>query len=138
LTKRDLKTHFVDTKTGHSTLRRSIGAIFKTHFKSTAFTRNGTLKQVAIDNYRFDIESEKELTLWMKENLEIGYWEYDELTENRKLYNIEEDLIIKLRPTLDLDNRTRKYNIYAGNLTVLRQICKDEARQNVIEKRVYC
>jgi hypothetical protein len=137
LTKRDLKTHFVDKKTGRSTLRRSIGAILKTAFNFTAYTRNGTLKQVAIDNYRFDNESETRLTFWMKENLEIGYWEYDELAENRELYDIEKDLIIKLRPTLDLDGRTKKYNIYAENLTALRQICKDEARQNAIEKRVY-
>ncbi|MBI4946385.1 MAG: hypothetical protein HY840_08295 [Bacteroidetes bacterium] len=135
LKKRDFKTHFNDKRSGNSTLRRSIGAIFKTKFNSTAFTRNGTLDKIAIDNYKFDIESESKLTSWMKQNLEIGYWEFDSLKENEILYDIEEKIIIKLRPTLDLDKRTKKYNIFANKLSALRQICKNEARHNAMENR---
>jgi len=131
LASRDLKTHFVDRKTGSSTLRRSIGSILKSDFNFIAFTRNGTLSRVAIDNYKFDTASEEKLTFWMKENLEIGYWEYDsKVAKGKELIDLEEELTIILKPTLDLAKRTRKYNVYADKLTELRQICKDEATHN--------
>ena len=137
LTKRDLKTHFSDRGTGRSTLRRSIGSIFKTDFRSIAFTRNGTLDQTAIDKYKFDSVGENKLTLWMKQNLEIGFWEFDNEKESETLYDLERKVINKLRPTLDLDPRTEKSNIYADRLTALRQFCKNEARQNAKTKRVW-
>jgi hypothetical protein len=137
LTKRDFETHYNDKKTGYSTLRRSIGAIKKDEFNARAYTRDGTLKQVAIDHYIFDTVNESKLTLWMKKNLEIGYWEYDKIKEEEILRDIEKRLIIKLSPTLDLDKRTRKNNPLADELTNLRQICKDEAKKNAMGKRIY-
>ena len=67
----------------------------------------------------------------MKKNLLIGYWEYNHAIETKSLSDIEEELIITLKPILYLDQRTRKYNIYKDELTALRQACKDEARHNV-------
>ena len=132
LRQRDLNTHYIDGRTGSSTLRRSIGAILKTEFEATAFSRNETLDKPNIDNYKFDTKAEKKLSKWMKANLLIGYWKYDKAIESELLKDIEELLIIALKPTLDLDKRTRKYNIHAASLTDLRQICKDEATLNVV------
>lgn len=73
----------------------------------------------------------------MNNNLLIGYWEYDAALEQKLLREIEEELIIALKPTLDLDNRTKRFNSHAVELTSLRQICKDEARQNVLNEVSY-
>jgi hypothetical protein len=133
LRQRDLNTHFKDGRTGHSTLRRSIGAILKNELKAIAFSRYGTFDNPNIDNYKFDSKAEAKLSNWMKENLHIGYWEYDFTKENKPLHEIEEQLIIKLKPTLNLDKRTKRFNVCAELLTQLRQVCKDEARKNVLE-----
>ena len=137
LKQRDLNTHFKDGRTGNSTLRRSIGAILKTEFKAIAFSRNGTLDYPNVDNYKFDTKAEIELSNWIIENLCVGYWEYNPNQENKLLREIEEELIVGLKPTLDLDKRTRKYNKHSPALTVLRQVCKCEATQNVIDKIFY-
>lgn len=137
LKKRDLNTHFKDGKTGQSTLRRSIGAILKNEFEAIAFSRNGTLNKPNIDNYKFNTKAEAELSDWMKMNLCIGYWEYNQAKEKKSLRDIEVELIIALKPTLDLDASTRKHNIHAAALTTLRQICKEEAVRNVNDNIIY-
>lgn len=137
LKKRDLNTHFKDNCTGSSTLRRSIGAILKDEFKAIAFSRNGTLDRPNIDNYKFDTEAERKLSKWMNDNLLVGYWEYDCAIEEKLLHEIEVQLILALKPTLDLDNETKSFNPHAAELTSLRQICKDEATKKVLKKVEY-
>ncbi len=137
LKQRDLNTHFKDGRTGNSTLRRSIGAILKAELGATAFSRNGTLESPNIDNYKFDNIAEVKLSKWMKDNLLIGYWVYHAESETEILRAIEEQLIIALKPTLDLDKRTRHFNKHAPALTTLRNICKEEARQNVINQKAH-
>jgi|SRR5690606_17719310 len=130
LKKRDLNSHFNSNSTGRSTLRRSIGAILKNEFQLTAYSRNGTDEKIEITNYIFNKEGEERLTNWMKTNLTIGYWEDHSKIPYNELRKLEESIIIKLRPSLDLDNTTKKLNKLAHKLTQLRQICKDEAFNN--------
>ncbi|MEO7309294.1 MAG: GIY-YIG nuclease family protein [Chitinophagaceae bacterium] len=137
LKKRDLDTHFKDGKTGSSSLRRSIGAILKKELGALAFSRNGSVKFPNIDNYKFDTETEKKLSQWMNKNLLIGFWEYNSALEEKPLRKIEEQLTLILKPTLDLSNATKKFNSHAVQLTTLRKICKDEARQNVLNEIPY-
>ena len=85
-----------------------------------------------IDNYKFDSKTEMKLTQWMKMNLLLGYWEYKPEVEKKPLREIEEQLIITLKPTLDLDRRTCKFNPCAAELKALREKCKNEARRNVV------
>lgn len=131
LKKRDLNTHFKTGKTGHSTLRRSIGAILKQQLKLTVLTRNGTTVQTAIDNYKFEPNGDQRLSDWMQSNLKIGYWEDHNKIPYAVLRQLEEDLTKELKPTLDLDKRTRHYNPLAAELDALRIICKKEAVENV-------
>ena len=131
LKNRDLNTHFRTGRTGSSTLRRSIGAILKQDLKLTALTRNGTALQIAIDNYTFDVDGDKRLSEWMEKNLRIGYWVDKNKIPYEALRKFEEDVIKELRPTLDLDNRTRKYNPLGGTLDALRKICKEESIKNI-------
>lgn len=125
-----------DGKTGASVLRRSLGAILKERLKATVFSRNGTVANAALEHFKFDSKSEKELTLWMKENLEFGYWPYDEAAGD-SLANLEKALNIHLKPTLDLHERTKQRNPLAPKLIALWQECKDEAKMNCMTELAY-
>ncbi|REC40766.1 GIY-YIG nuclease family protein [Chryseobacterium sp. 5_R23647] len=131
LKKRDLGNHFNNKSTGRSTLRRSLGAILKKEFNLTAFSRNGTNSKKEILNYKFNSEGEKLLTEWMNENLIVGYWKDEQSIAYSKLRDFEEDVIKFLKPTLDLDARTKKYNTLANKLDLLREICREQAIANI-------
>lgn len=124
-------------KTGASVLRKSLGAVMKDKLKAVAFSRNGTLANTAVDHFKFDSKSEKELTLWMKENLEFGYWVFDEESTEANLADLEKEVTIQLKPTLDLSERTKKRNPLAGRLVELYQVCKDEAKLNALTEVAY-
>lgn len=131
LKKRDLGNHFNSKSTGRSTLRRSIGAILKQEFKLTVTSRNGTNSRKEILNYKFNTNGEKLLTDWMNENLIVGYWKDEHSITYSKLRDLEAEVIKFLKPTLDLDARTKKYNIYADKLDLLREICREQAIANI-------
>ncbi len=123
---RDFNQHFKTGKTGSSTLRRSIGAILKSKLNLTAIPRGGVNDSKRYDNYKFS--QEQELTDWMISNLEIGYWIPQKVLSYQELRDIEKQITISLKPTLDLDNRTRRFNPLADKLDGLREICRQEAR----------
>ncbi|MEN2398370.1 GIY-YIG nuclease family protein [Flavobacterium sp. MC2016-06] len=127
LKKRDLGNHFNNMGTGRSTLRRSLGAILKKDLGLTAFSRNGKNSKREIINYTFDVNGEVALTKWILQNLNIGYWKDEQSFPYSKLRELEEEVIKLLRPTLDLDARTKKYNILGVKLDELRLICRLEA-----------
>ncbi|MFB0499069.1 hypothetical protein ABID99_005306 [Mucilaginibacter sp. OAE612] len=127
LNDRDFKQHFNSKKTGSSTLRRSIGAILKEELKLKAIPRGGVNDTKRFLNYKFI--NEQELTDWMISNLQIGYWLPIRFLSYEELRLIESELTKVLKPTLDLDKRTRKYNLLADKLDLLRQFCRIEASQ---------
>lgn len=132
LKRRDLNNHFKTCKTGYSTLRRSIGAVLKEKLSLTALTRNGTLTKKAINNFKFQSDGDQRFSNWMESNLVIGYWEDHNNIPYKVLRQLEEDVTKEVKPTLDLDNRTKRFNPLAPELFALRKICKLEAVDNVI------
>jgi len=44
------------------------------------------------------------------------------------LRELEKNLIIEVKPTLDLDKRTKKYNVMSDKLDELRKICREESK----------
>ncbi|MCW3124542.1 MAG: hypothetical protein JWO03_200 [Bacteroidetes bacterium] len=122
---RDFNQHFKTGKTGSSTLRRSIGAILKTNLKLKAIPRGGENDSKRFDNYKF--KSEQLLTDWMIANLEIGNWVPSIALTNSQLRDIEKQITIELKPSLDLDNRTKRFNPLFDKLNTLRKECKTEA-----------
>lgn len=130
LADRDLGNHFNSNSTGRSTLRRSIGSILKDEFDLKVFSRNGTNSRREILNYVFNINGDEDLTDWMKSCLVVGYWEDTIKIPYTQLRELEEQVIKILKPTLDLDNRTKKYNSFADKLGNLREICRIEAAEN--------
>ena len=126
---RDFNQHFNDKNTGRSTLRRSLGAILKNELDLTAIPRGGINDSKRFINYKFE-NNENRLTDWMINNLKIGYYIPSSELTYKELRDLEKDITIELRPVLDLDNRTRKYNVYAKKLNALREICVEESKEN--------
>lgn len=129
LNSRDIKTHFNSNRTGSSTLRRSLGAILKKDFKLVVLPRSEKRTKQDIYCYKFEFNGEEQLTVWMKNNILVGYCVIENL-DYQNLRDIEEDVIKVLKPSLDLDRRTRHLNIHYPELDGLRKICRAEARQN--------
>ena len=126
---RDFNHHFKTGKTGSSTLRRSVGAILKSKLNFTAIPRGGVNDSKRFENYKFS--EEQELTDWMISNLEIGYWTPQKTLSYQDLRDTEKQVTIALKPTLDLDNRTRRFNPLADKLQAVREICKKEAKSEI-------
>ena len=127
---RDTESHLKTGQTGWSTLRRSLGAILKSKLNLTAQKRDKNPKKLRADKYKFDEPGEKKLTKWMEDNLRLGYWSTTNPMGRDKLRDEEEQVILQLKPTLDLDRRTKKYNPLAEELDSLRKICRDEVKNN--------
>jgi len=128
LNSRDTKSHLQSGQTGWSTFRRSLGAILKTKLNLIAQKRDINPKKLRADKYKFDEVGELRLTKWMRQNLKIGYWSTSNPLSKERLREEEEKVIIKLKPTLDLDKRTKHLNPLATELDNLRAICRQEVK----------
>ena len=121
LSKREFEQDFNSGETGRSTLRRSIGAIFKEEFGLTAIPRNSGSSENNVRNYKFRPEGEERLTNWMADNLEVG------VCPSGNYESIKKELIPLLMPPLSLkwwENPDRE------KIKALRKKCADEARSN--------
>jgi hypothetical protein len=120
LSKREFEHHFNSENTGFSTLRRSIGAIFKEEFGLTAIPRSSGSSKTNVKNYKFLPEGEEKLTNWMIGNLEVGIRSLSDYK------SIEKSLISFLMPPLNLKGWD---NPYRREIKALRKKCADEARR---------
>jgi len=128
LKNRDLNQHFKTGRTGSSTLRRSLGAILKTELTLRAIPRGNENDSKRFINYAFECNGDERLTKWMCASLKIGYWEDVNFLDYGSLRELEKNLIIEVKPTLDLDKRTKKYNVMSDKLDELRKICREESK----------
>lgn len=127
LHKRDFNQHFKTGKTGSSTVRRSVGAILKKKLNLTAIPRGEKHDKRRYRYYKF--VEEQILTDWLNKNIKIGYWIPEQTITYKELRNIEKQITIELKPTLDLDNRTRKFNPFANKLNSFKEVCIEEAKK---------
>ena len=118
LRKRVCKQDFNSGETGRSSLRRSIGAIFKEEFGLTAIPRDSGSSK---DKYKFLPEGEEKLTNWMTNNLEVG------ICPSGDYESIKKELISLLKPPLRLDLWE---NPDKEEIKELRVKCVDEAETN--------
>lgn len=107
LRKRDYRNHFNGTAR-NSTLRKSLGVLFgyeKVHSRNEAKSTK----------YRFDIDSEQELSRWMKANLMMHY-----CTGIENVELIESMLIEAFNPPLNLaknrNETNKKFRQYLSKL----------------------
>ena len=107
LRSRDFKQHFNGTA-GNSTLRKSIGSMFG--WKKVPRDK--------IDNSKtkFNSENENKLSLWMKNNLELHYF------QNPNPDQYEEKLINEFNPPLNLSKNKNVVNFeFRNELSQLRK-----------------
>lgn len=127
---RDTKTHLQSGKTGRSSLRRSLGAILKSKLALEAQKRDNNPQKLRADKFMFGEQGEEKLSQWMNENLKLGYCSTKNQLSRDELKNLEEQVVMRLQPTLDLDRATKKYNPLADKLDGLRKICREEVKNN--------
>lgn len=90
---------------------------------------SATIIKLRADKYKFDTSGEARLTDWIKTHTTFSFWpSNDKMISKQHLKAIEENLLSLLKPTLDLDSRTRHLNKLADNLDELREICRKEVR----------
>jgi hypothetical protein len=102
----------------------------KSKLRLKAIPRGGVNDSKRFENFKFILEDEEKLSSWMLQNLEIGYWVFNDTMDYAILRQHENAVIMELHPTLDLDQRTKHLNPVAATLTALRQVCKEEAKRN--------
>lgn len=110
LRKRDYKQHFNGNNAGRSTLRKSIGSLFKyKHVPRDKDPNTGKTK--------FSDDDEEKLSKWMKENLTLFFFKNDNSVSN------ENFLIAELNPPLNLDKNKNLVNqTFRKELSRLRNI----------------
>jgi hypothetical protein len=103
LVTRDLRTHFVDGRTGSSTLRRSFAALLRAPLKLTPQPRNPENPERPA-NYGLPPAHDERLTEWMQLKLRIAVWPTD---ARAPLEAIEKQALAHWQPPLNLkDVRT--------------------------------
>jgi hypothetical protein len=118
-----VRNHFSHEDSSFSTFRRSLGAVLKHDRGLSAVHRGKGLSSKDFTHYRFAGIGEKQLTLWMKENLEYSYEVVSVGVRSR-----ESQLIAEMKPPLNL---TKWPNPQRRLLMELRGICRDEAAHSV-------
>ena len=96
LRQRDYRTHFVGNDASRSTLRKSIGSLFGYDF----IPRN----EGDSEHKKFKPADEEKLTEWMISNLLLDF------VENDNPKPLEDELIRKLNPPLNLNKNPNKGN----------------------------
>ena len=121
--KRTIKTHFANQKTGSSTVRRSLGAILKDELNLIPVPRS--MSESRCRDFTFINESEKKLTMWMINNLSIGFYNYS--AGKKKLKALEIELIKELAPILNIKHNV-SLNPHLSEIMELRSKCKNIAK----------
>ncbi|OGU41353.1 MAG: hypothetical protein A3K31_17010 [Ignavibacteria bacterium RIFOXYA12_FULL_35_25] len=107
---RDYKQHFNGNNAGRSTLRKSIGSMFK--YKQVPRDKDPNTGKT-----KFSDDDEEKLSKWMKENLTLFFFKNDNSASN------ENTLIDKFNPPLNLDKNKNLVNqTFRKELSRLRNI----------------
>ncbi|WP_426575038.1 GIY-YIG nuclease family protein [Aquihabitans sp. McL0605] len=99
LVSRDVATHYGTGKTGHSTLRRSVGALLADQLGLVAQPRN-LAKPAYFSSFAFEPKGDAQLTQWMLEHLRLATWAPQQPVV---LDDVETEVLRALLPPLNLD-----------------------------------
>ena len=124
---RDLNQHFQVGASGHSTVRRPLGAILRREEGFKPLPRGPRRTAQDLRCYRFRQEDEEALSAWMQQSLEIGYVAL--VNCEQRLPDLEESVLAALVPPLNIDGRSAKRNPLAQTLLDLRAGCREEAER---------
>ncbi len=127
--KRNANTHFKSGKTGSSTVRKSFGSILKSKLSLIPVPRNDSdYLKGRLSHFKFDKESENQITEWMKSNLSISFYEYPK--SKQEIDALETEIIHLLTPKLNIDKNPN--NPFKSKLQSLRKECAKEAHSDQI------
>ena len=116
--------HFVNGKTGYSSLRRSLAALLRNKYDLEAIPRSDNkIDADRYDNFTLNDAGEKILTDWMREHLQIAVI----TVEKDKLRKTVQGLIDYNVPIFNLQNN--KENKYGPEIKRLRKKCAQMARE---------
>lgn len=118
--KRDAKTHFTSDKTGSSTLRKSIGSLLcqSKNLKPVARNQND-YKNGRLSHFKFDPKSEDIITVWMKTNLALSFFEFS--ADKKEIEQLETEIISILVPILNISKNSK--NPFKETLQKIRKNC---------------
>ena len=132
---RDERTHFASGKTGSSTIRRSLGALLKDQLSLKPIPRNDKDFDAGRKSFfKFDNPSEEILTAWMKDNLGLSFYEYDQ--SPAEIDALETKLIAETKPLLNIDSKN-PVNPHAITIKAARKACADEANKTMVKKDTF-
>jgi len=123
---RDFRQHFETGKTGHSTVRRSIGAILRRDLGLQAVPRKPDATKRELTHYKFRLEDEGRLSAWMRQNLDIGFVAL-RLSKKEEIRELERLALRAMMPPLNIDGTSARRNPCAKLLKALRAECMEEA-----------
>ena len=118
---RDLRErdHFLAQHSGFSSPRRSLGAILSARLGLTAIPRASGPSKSNVANFRFAGDGERQLSAWMRTNLEYAVFPF-----SGEVQQLESEIIKTCRPPLNLKGWR---NPQRSAILRLRDRCKDEA-----------
>ncbi len=124
----DVRNHFAHENSGFSTLRRSLGAILRTHLQLQPCPRAPGPSESNTRNYAFAGDGEAVLSRWMRANLLASALPLP----TADLEKLEAQLIAALEPPLNLtgwDNRQRPLikKLRAGCVTMAKDLARTAA-----------
>ncbi|HKP54945.1 MAG TPA: hypothetical protein VJ183_20105 [Chloroflexia bacterium] len=128
LSERQHDTHFDSTKTGRSTVRRSLGALLNKamSLQLVPIPRGRGRSEADYYNYRFERQGEESLTRWMVTSLEVGICALPEYKGRiKELESLETVVIQELEPVLCLNKWPNPLALY---IKELRAECAQAAR----------
>jgi hypothetical protein len=118
---RDAGQHLADGETGHSTLRRSLGALLREQLDLKPQPRSDSEKSKRrFTHFRFDAAGEERLTAWMRKHLGLGFCELPDLTIP-ELRDREKKLIKSAMPALNIVHNSE--SPYCAELKLARKHC---------------
>ena len=120
LVRRDLRQHFMDGKTGWSTLRRSFAALLRESLRLRGIPRD-PLSPGDFDRFGMSSTHDARLTAWMRSRLWIAIWP---APPGARLRALEDDLKFAIGSPLNLDNGSRWQEFVRAE----RRVMADHAR----------
>jgi hypothetical protein len=97
LARRDLGTHFVDGRTGSSTVRRSLAALLVDPLQLVPCPRNPA-RPGHFDRFGLEPDSDRRLTAWMHRRLRLATWVS---TPGPRLVDVETAVLQRILPPLN-------------------------------------
>jgi hypothetical protein len=99
---RDAAQHLADSGTGHSTLRRSLGALLREELDLKPQPRSDSENSKRrFTHFKFDAAGEERLTAWMKNHLGLGFCQLPDLTIH-EMRDREKKIIKSAMPALNI------------------------------------